>query len=227
MGGATGGGGTDPYFAFVRFLLPLTGTEGGTSFPDVIGNTWTPNGTAETTTATSKFGGGCANFLSGGYLSAAASSQFVLGTDPFVFECFHNDSSPQINQCIFDTRNGSNNGRALYTTDGSGNGYLRVFDNAGLLGSTSPSAWALSTWNYLAWVRDASGNCYLYLDENLAGTFTDMGGSDATAACFLGANYLGGQGVNSYLNYARLTVGVDRGMTGSTIVVPTAPFPTS
>lgn len=80
--------GGDPDFGSVGALLHFDGTHGSTSFPDVKGNTWTPNA-CTVTTAESKFGGASGDFTANGArLEAANASWFDYGSSDFTIECW-------------------------------------------------------------------------------------------------------------------------------------------
>jgi hypothetical protein len=77
--------GNDPYFANVVLLMPMTGTNGGTTFTDLKGHSVTANGNAVTSTARYVGTLGSSALFDGttDYLSIPASSEFNMGTGTF------------------------------------------------------------------------------------------------------------------------------------------------
>lgn len=70
-------------------LLHMNGSNGGTSFPDETGKTWTLSGNAQTVTDGAALGGSAGSFDgSGDYLTAADDAEWTLGTDDFTLEFF-------------------------------------------------------------------------------------------------------------------------------------------
>lgn len=79
-------------------------------------------------------------------------------------------------------------------------------------------SWQENTWYYIAWVR-SGGYWSFYVDGNKLTNTVNNQDTTTYNAAFDYAGY------NSFLDEFRITVGTDRGYTGSTITVPTAPFP--
>jgi hypothetical protein len=82
--------GNDPYFANVVLLMPMTGTNGGTTFTDLKGHSVTANGNAVTSTARYVGTLGSSALFDGttDYLSIPASSEFNMGTGDFCIEAW-------------------------------------------------------------------------------------------------------------------------------------------
>lgn len=94
--GSGGGGGSDPHFSQVQFLLHADGTDGSTSFVDSSGaaRTISHNGSAAIDTAQSKFGGSSALFPDGdgnitivGNLGGAGAGLSMASSD-WTVECW-------------------------------------------------------------------------------------------------------------------------------------------
>lgn len=78
---------TDPYFASVASLLHMNGANGGTTFTDQKGKTWTPSGGAITTTAFAFFNGSSGSFDgTGDYINTPNHADFQFGTGDFTLE---------------------------------------------------------------------------------------------------------------------------------------------
>jgi hypothetical protein len=172
-----------------------------------------------------KWGGGSIAFdgTSGTYANGAPTT-VPLGGGDFVVELWLYINASKA-QGVFDTRasSASTAGIALYLT--SGNVWQMVVNNAGFNAGGSITN---SVWTHVAVVRTGT-TLYLYvggslvnstgLSNNLtdttflAGTLRDN--ADATTTWKM----------NGYIDDLRITKGNNRGYTGSSITVPTAPFP--
>ena len=80
---ASGGG--DPLWESVSSLLPFSGADGATTFPDSAGRTWERNGAVEIDTAFSKFGS--SGLFSGGRLDCS-DSEISVGPGDYTIETF-------------------------------------------------------------------------------------------------------------------------------------------
>lgn len=232
--GGGGGGGGDPNFASVTSLLPLNGTNGSTTFTDIKGKTWTANGTAQISTAQSKFGGASALFNGGAsdYIDTAASADFVVGTGDFTVECWYypiaaSGSFPRIFEVstsgVFEA------GTWLLMDRGLGAGYgLSVFNinNAGALIISSSINVVNGAWVHLALCRSGS-TIRLFVDGVLRGSATNSTSfNSSNAKLFIGGNNEGADATcNAYIDDFRFTKGVARYTADFT--PPTAAFPTS
>lgn len=217
---------TDPGFASISLLLPLNGTNGGTTFTDasVNGFTVTANGNAQTSTAQSKWGG--SSLLldgSGDYLSVASDADFNFGTSDFTVEAW------------------------VYLTSVTGNWFIASSSGSGGLFfgySTTevPAGWGCGrtaiAWDHLsAWT--ASTSTWYHVALCRSGTslrlFTDGVQRGATSTNSQSYNIsttsltIGSQGaglyMSGYMNDLRITKGVARYTADFT--APTGPFPTS
>ena len=148
--------GEDPYIANVSLLLRGNGTNGSTTFTDNSLNSFaiTANGSAQISTAQSKYGGASMYFpgSSSSYLSTPSNAAFQFGTGDFTIEfwvyltgsgsLFSNATNLYANNCL--------NCR-LYSS-----GTLDFYTNGGTEYTSISSAVTASTWTHLAFVR--SGN---------------------------------------------------------------------
>jgi hypothetical protein len=137
---------------YASFTLGNVGTPTNATGPTTVARTAktiTATGTAQISTAQSKFGGASALFDGGGdYLRTVSSLD--IGTNDFTFECW--DRTASAGKVIFDNR--SSNQPAVFIVNGSGR--IGYFDPT--LGSANGSTTSItnSTWNHLAWVRNGS-----------------------------------------------------------------------
>ena len=215
---------TAPPTAIPNTSLLLNFTNGG--IVDATGkNNLETVANAQVSTVQAKWPPGSMAFngASGTYLNVAVTT-VPLGSGDFVVEgwVYLNASKAQ---GIFDTRttNTSTTGIALYLT--SGNAWQMVLNNAGVNFGGSITN---SVWTHVAVVRTGS-TVYLYvagslvnssaLSNNLTDTTFLLGtlrdNADATTTWKL----------NGYVDDFRITKGYNRGYTGSSITVPTGPFP--
>jgi hypothetical protein len=213
----------DPLFSAVALLLHADGT--GSTFVDSSASpkTITAVGNATQTAAQSKFGGKSAAFDGAGdYLSVPS---ITLSGD-FVFECWlqWNGAIGRDYSWITGGPNGTSSQFFLLTKQN------RTGLRFGLTGvaesGTGSFNWVPGTWYHVALVRSNSAIRFYVNGVNI----TD--GSPTASNTFTGEMRFGADGSglydsNFYLDDVRLTVGNDRGYSGSTITVPTAAFPDS
>lgn len=212
---------SDPFFANVVALLHFDGTNGGTSFPDETGRTWTPNTGVTTSTVQQKFGTASALFNgSTGYLDAASSLDFAFGTGDFTIEFFMYGGTG-FNAYVIDI---GSNGIVLQIT--SGPKILAYTSGTGIGGALYAGAFYPSTgWSHIALVRNGS-SLSLYVNGVLGATQTTSQNFNTAVAPHIGR--YGGGGATRYTGYIdelRITKGVARYTAAFT--PPTAPFPNS
>lgn len=210
----------DPYYSSVSLLLHADGT--GSTFVDSspTPKTITAYGDATQSATQSKWGGKSAAFDgSGDYLTIPA---IAFGTGDFVLECwlYFNSISGSYTG-IYDGRPGVNGAYPALLLNGSNIAWY--VGNAFEITGSSLSA---GQWYHVAVAR-ASGSTRMYLNGTQVGTtFSDSTNYASSATTFIG-NGSGGFFMNGFIDDLRITVGSSRGMTGSTITVPTAAFPDS
>ncbi len=88
-GGKIDAGQSDPYFSNVVLLMHFDGANTATTFTDVKGHVMTPNGSAQTRTAQSVFGGSSGYFDgTSAYVTAPPSDDWNFYADDFTLELF-------------------------------------------------------------------------------------------------------------------------------------------
>ena len=208
----------DPYWNNVSLLLPMTGTNGSTTFTDYspTPKTITANGNAQISTAQSKFGNGSGYFDgSGDFLSGNLGSEsFNIRTDSYTIEGF-----------AYRTDTGS----SFIIVASQGNDFypLQMFNNIWYVGdgtintlAVSGQTPALNTWTYMA--LTFNGTTYrLYKDGVLIGSSTALLKNYTYSNFQIGARTAQGLYSLGHLNHVRFTKGIVRDVS----VVPTAPFP--
>jgi hypothetical protein len=223
---ATGGGG-DPYWANVSYLLVGNGANGTTtnikdSSSNNIGTTIFGN--TVISTSQSKYGGSSV-FFDGieDYLKCATSSGFTFGTGDFTIEFWMraNSIGPNV-QILYDMRPSVSGAYPVIYTAIAGNLNFFVDGSNVITGATITTG----SWQYVALCR-ASGQTKLFLDGSQTGsTYADsnnyLGGANRP---YIGGEGLGGgYNFNGYLYDLRVTKGVARYT--SNFTPPTAPLPT-
>lgn len=165
---ATGGGGsTDPDFASVTALLHMAGSDGGTTFTDVTGRTWTTSGNAQIDTAQSQFGGASGLFDgTGDYISASSSAGFDLFGGDFTVECWIRVSASAPADCIWHIESAANSYLSVFIDSLAIKMYSIVAGAGGGFKITT-SAVTANAWHHIAltktgttftlWVNGASG----------------------------------------------------------------------
>ena len=214
--------GNDPYFANVVLLMPMTGTNGGTTFTDLKGHSVTRNGDVVTSTARSIGTLGSSTLFDGttDFLNISGpNADFNFGTGDFCIEAWVYIAA---NSAV----NGSGSKAAMiFSADYSGLGYVEFLIN----GSGANTGDALGVWNGStdkyqsctisqgAWhhiaVSRQSGVITFYLDGSSIGTYSwavQFGHDSATAK--LGGRILSSWNncLNGNLGPLRVTKGVAR-----------------
>jgi hypothetical protein len=227
----------DPLFGSVSLLLPFDGT--GNTFVDSspIPKTITAVGNATQSTAESKFGGKSALFDgTGDYLTIPANNAFDLPGD-WTIEFWVRFSAPPGNYsgafgaaiaACYRGIGGSGGQGWQVRINGNSTSYTTInlyTGNADL--NWSYGGFALNQWHYVALAR-ASNTIRAYVDGVQAGdAISNSNSMSSTNQFSVGrlaneSQYL--FDLNGYLDDLRITKGSARGMTGSTITVPTAAF---
>jgi len=207
-------GPTDPYFANVVALLHMDGSNGGTTFTDVKGHTWTPTAVT-TSTASKKFGTASAAF-GGSATLTSTHADYVMGTGDMTFEFFMNLASITTTQVIAAPGNyGAGSGFELYVSGG----VLYLYSGGAIADTSGFSTLAAGTWQHIALVR-ASSVPKLFVDGALqsAGvTWTNTLSDNIVSLA------LTGWALSGNIDELRITKGVAR--YSSNFTPATAAFP--
>lgn len=213
----------DLYFENNVLLMPMDGSDNGTTFTDVMGKTITRTN-AVTKTGTKKFGT-ASGYFDGNtdYLTVAGSSDFSFGTGDFTFETWLYIPSGGANSfpTIFDNRSTANSAQINIYTNSSRACLLQ--HNGGTLCQTA--AMSADEWHHLALVR--YGNSIKFYVDGTGGTAGDATSKSfgGTATGYIGQSYAVGSGTNfyGYLDDLRISKGLAR-YTGN-FSVPTVAHP--
>lgn len=221
----------DPYFSNVVLLLHMDGSNGSTTFIDSSSTpkTVTPFGSAQISTADSKFGGAAGFFNNtDAYLTTPHHSSFNFATGDWTVELYCKINPVESDIII---NKATNFGFFPFQIRVFGNRFnARGYSNSGQvynLGVTSGPTVVAGTWYHVALCRQ-SNNFLLYVDGNLVEY------SSSSATLFSGttpvsiAGLSNGQGLMAgYMEDVRITVGVCRYPNGISFPVPTTAFPNS
>jgi hypothetical protein len=212
---------TDPDFASVALLLPLNGTNGGTTFTDAssFARTITPTGDAQTSTTQNKWGGSSAKFDgSGDYLSTTLSS--AIGTADFTFEAWVYINSLAADAPIMVIGDEANtDSMLLYVLT---NGRVALYGVSSFAGS--PGDVSTGAWVHVAATRQGTTlRAFVNGVQKAGGTHGYSLTNTVTIAAQLYTGAISTP-LDGYLQDLRITVGVARYTANFT--PPSAPFPT-
>ena len=224
----------DSNFDKVELLLPFDGANDATSTTDESdsNHTVTFNGSADISTAQSKFGGSSL-YIGGGssnWVVIAGSTDFNFGTDDFTIECwiYRNGTSYGF---VFETRGGEDttgtDGIGLYMGSG-GNNEIGVAVNRSNVILINQDHQTNDQWQHFAVVREGS-TMTLYIDGTARGTGSNSTDFNRTRPIRIGnlhnASSNGGYGFPGYIDDFRVTKGLARYT--SNFTPPSAAHPTS
>ena len=223
----------DSNFDKVELLLPFDGANDATSTTDESDSNHTVsfNGSADISTAQSKFGGSSL-YLPGGsndWINIAGSSDFNFGTDDFTIELWMYRTHTAYG-VVFETRGGedttSTDGITFYLGSG-GNDELRVAVNRSAIIDLNQDHQINDQWQHFAIVREGS-TMTLYIDGTARGTASNSTDFDRSRPIRIGNHHgsgSGGYGFQGYIDDFRVTKGLARYT--SNFTPPSAAHPTS
>jgi len=206
----------DPLFSLVTNLLHFDGVNGGTTFTDQLGVTWTATG-ATTSTTQKKFGSTSGSFSgvqdsTQQYLTSA--SNINLGAGDFCVEgwlyltAFATGGGASV---IFDTRPVGTSGAYLIIAINTSGGFRITSNSVNILDQTTGTLLALNTWTHFAITRNG-GQFYCFMGGVAVGTgISDSTSYTANRAIIGGSGFaLSGAGTrpwNGYIDEFRVTIG--------------------
>lgn len=162
----------NPYWASVVLALHMNGANGSTTFTDAKGNTVTAKGSAQISTAQSKFNGSSCRLdgvytTNGEHLEVPKTSNFDFGSGDFTIEGFMRLDSAAAGGVLFSTAsNAASLKRSirLYTNTSGFVGLIMSTDgtavSVNILGSTAISS---NTWHHICAAR-VGNTVTIYLD---------------------------------------------------------------
>lgn len=221
------GGPTDPYFANVFSLIPGNGADGGTTFTDVKGNSWSVSGSGViTSTAQSKWGGSSIYLPTTGGLSLpyVADLDFNNFGRVWTFDFWFRRSATG-QHGITGRWDGGLAQRPLWFGTATGSFPLQAYANGGARsygpGGTYTS---INAWHFYSFTSNGASQL-IHIDGTLQAniawpvTYTVGAGTPLEINCT-------GWRREMWINDYRLTMGVAR-YTTSNYSVPTEAFPNS
>lgn len=203
----------DPYYASVRLLLQMDGSNNSTSFPDTSSSpkTATPTGNARISTDQSRFGESSAYFDGDGdSLVFDPSSAWSLGGTDFTIECF---ARKDLNRDGVIVGQGSN-WRLRFTNSGA-----VAWDTSGTNRYTT-TAQASSTWLHIA-VSKIGTTTRIFVNGTSLGTTTSSVAANSTIGLTVGGLY-SSTSYQGFIDSLRITA---VGRYGSDFTPPSLPFP--
>jgi hypothetical protein len=220
---------TDPNFASVVVLLHMNGTDGSTTFTDVIGKVWTAAADAQIDTAQSKFGGASGLFDgTGDQITTPDHADFNFGTGDVTIEFWIRFAAVTGSYEIFSQGDGTAGAHLFFEFDGSARGvFLQIRAGANPVAQVSQGAstgWSADTWYHVALVRDGD-DWEIFRDGTSVATGNDTDAWGDYSTTFKIGTFTGYGDFPGHLDEFRITKGVAR-YTGA-FTAPTAPFPDS
>lgn len=214
----------DASFDSVSLLLHMDGSNGSTTFTDSSRNalTVTASGTAQISTAQSKFGG------SSGYFNGTSDSLSftdpALGTGDFTIEMWiKTNSSVQYAQLIGNET--STLGYSLLINNNTATGGQIALYRGSLIASTSTGDWSDDSWHHVAVTRSGT-SVTIWVDGTSNGTGTSSASMNGASLCYVGRNnQFSPRNLVGYIDDLRITKGVARYTANFT--APSAPFSNS
>jgi len=214
---------SDPLFANVKALLHFEGTNGSTTFTDVIGNTWTSStsGAAVINTSLHAFGSACGDFTGTScYVSTPDSAALRIGTQDFCIEFQVNHSAGSANQTAF-SKGYVGGSDIILQTDSSNHWILYLGGSA----VATESAGTISTGVWYG-IRVRRSGSSVTIERNgsvVASGSSSLNISNATDAWCLGAAVAHSRSnpLVGYMDEFRLTIGNAR----SAGATQSAPWP--
>lgn len=216
-------GSGDKYFNNVALLLSMNGT--GSSFVDssATPKTITAVGSASQSAVQSKWGGKSLLIDSVGKYLSLPSSGFAMSGD-FVMECWVYMTGSASSYVIMEARSDTNayQDYVWYLDRGGYNGFVVVSTGARLDGTTALVS--QNQWTHIAIAR-SSNIISAYVNGVRDNTTSSYASTITPANSVIKIGSNGSQGFNGHIDDLRVTIGSNRGYTGSTIPVPTSAFP--
>lgn len=220
--------GGDPYWPDVSALLHFDGANGSTTFTDQTGKTWTGVGSAQISTAQSRFGGSSLTLGNTSQISTPHSADLSCGGAQFTIEAFARFSSLRSSVIVCKVPATSARSEWMLYTSISGALTLACWGagNALVVNLQDASNMASGTWYHVAATRDGGGVWRLFRDGVIVASATESAAlATNTEPVTVGrAPYnIGNTYTVGFYDEMRITKGVARYTANFT--PPIAPFP--
>lgn len=223
---ASAGGGGDPHFAYVTYLVTQAGSNGSTPSPALVGGTINYTGNAAITTSSAPASYSSSLALDGAgdcaWLTAGPGSQF---TGQFTVELWFKPSGTANNSALLDIGanrfkvflDGAMSAATVYVYSADGGGYLWSGVSLGNIGT--------STWRHIAVSRAAGNSMTLWFDGVQKGSTVSNSSTQHGSGLnkvTMGAYFAESSYFNGLIGPVRITNGVGR----YTTTFSPGPFPT-
>ena len=228
---------SDPYFSYVSLLLHMDGS--GSTFIDdsQFAKQVTAFGGATQSVIEKRFGNSSLQNNTNRYLSVNGGSEFNFGTGDFCVELWaFPTEAPNGGALIANQYNdddmvgfalGFYNGNPAQLGSSNGSNLFFGWYNGGWNGMATSSTLNLNAWNHIA-VSRTSNTTRLYLNGTQVGSSLTTPQLPEMNTIYIGRRW-DTSGTSSYfagyIDEVRITKGHNRNYAGSTITVPTNPFP--
>jgi hypothetical protein len=224
----------DADYDSVSLLLHMDGSNGSTTFTDSSKNalTVTTVGSAQISTAQSKFGGASGYFsATGNYISIADTAALELGSGNYTIEGWIKTASSTQYATIFSRQNGAfTNGSVIVlinnasSTSGDVAFWVQNASNSAPIMTTSGVNVRDDAWHHIAVVRNGTSHA-IYVDGTSRATYTGSYTiADVSVAWSLGQDIqYTARTLSGYIDEFRVTKGVARYTANFT--APSNPFP--
>jgi hypothetical protein len=208
----------DPNFAFNSLLLHGNGTNGSTTIIDSSPSPKTVTGTAQISTAQSKFEGSSILFNST-FVSIGTASQYDFGTANLTIEMFIYPTASSGERNLYSQRSATTNGISFRYALGK----VQFFFGNGSGLTTGATTLAINTWHHVALTREGT-NFKLWANGVLDATSPTVTASvTSNVGPELGRRPDSAEYYAGYMDEVRITNGIARYT--SNFTPPTAPFP--
>lgn len=216
----------DEYFNDVSLLLHMDGDNGGTTFTDSSSNsrTITRNGTAQISTAQSKFGGASAYF--NGTTDSLTLADISLGTDACTIELWFKSASTVQYAQLIGNESATTGFTLMVNHDTASGGDIALYvSGANKVLHATAADWSDDAWHHVALTRQ--GTLFtLWIDGVSRATGNASQSLSSTASMVIGRNnQYAPRNLVGYIDELRITKGVVRYSTGFTPA--TTAFPNS
>ncbi|MCW2247116.1 hypothetical protein M2352_002707 [Azospirillum fermentarium] len=227
--GATAPTGTDPYFTSTVLLIQPSVTDTVIADLSPARRTVTVNGAPSLSSSAPWSGGRSIAFDGNNWLSCADSDDFHMPGDYVIESVFLPSSLPSYLPIVTQDAAGSDLGFSIYTYPEDGHRlYYTQYHSSGFNRVTTTTPAAVGTWMHLTIVKSGSLLSIYCNGTREAEITTASAMRNGAGVVLIGASTSGG----TYRFYGaiagiRITKGTSRGLSGATIPVPAAPWPTT